>query len=105
MTGQSAEAKRVVDDGAWRVLYVAVRRERHVDAAHRHVLCTPDVIFTSWSSWRPPSETHNGPHRPVSIPGRVASNRSSRSRCRCYRTASTNIHHSIRCGLPQRLVN
>ena len=85
MTGQSAEAKRVADDGAWRVLYGAVCRDRHVDAAHRHVLCTPDVIFTSWSSWRPPSETRNGPHRPGSIPGRVASNCSgrSRSRCRC----------------------
>ena len=85
MTGQSAEAKRVADDGAWRVLYGAVCRDRHVDAAHRHVLCTPDMIFTSWSSWRPPSETRNGPHRPGSIPGRVASNCSgrSRSRCRC----------------------
>ena len=47
MTGQSAEAKRVADDGAWRVLYGAVCRDRHVDAAHRHVLCTPDMIFTS----------------------------------------------------------
>ena len=74
MTGQSAEAKRVADDGAWRVLYGAVCRDRHVDAAHRHVLCTPDMIFTSWLSWRPPSETRNGPHRPGSIPGRVASN-------------------------------
>ena len=83
MTGQSAEAKRVADDGAWRVLYGAVCRDRHVDAAHRHVLCTPDMIFTSWSSWRPPSETRNGPHRPGSIPGRVASNCSGRSRCRC----------------------
>ena len=83
MTGQSAEAKRVADDGAWRVLYGAVCRDRHVDAAHRHVLCTPDVIFTSWSSWRPPSETRNGPHRPGAIPGRVASNCSGRSRCRC----------------------
>ena len=83
MTGQSAEAKRVADDGAWRVLYGAVCRDRHVDAAHRHVLCTPDMIFTSWSSWRPPSETRNGPHRPGSIPGRVASNRLGRSRCRC----------------------
>ena len=83
MTGQSAEAKRVADDGAWRVLYGAVCRDRHVDAAHRHVLCTPDMIFTSWSSWRPPSETRNGPHRPGSIPGRVASNCSGRGRCRC----------------------
>ena len=40
MTGQSAEAKRVADDGAWRVLYGAVCRDRHVDAAHRHMLCT-----------------------------------------------------------------
>ena len=47
MTGQSTEAKRVADDGAWRVLYGAVCRDRHVDAAHRHVLCTPDMIFTS----------------------------------------------------------
>ena len=82
MTGQSAEAKRVADDGAWRVLCGAVCRDRHVDAAHRHVLCTPDVIFTSWSSWRPPSETRTGPNRPGSIPGRVASNYSGRSRCR-----------------------
>ena len=51
MTGQSAEAKRVADDGAWRVLYGAVCRDRHVDAPHRHVLCKPDMIFTSWSSW------------------------------------------------------
>ena len=47
MTGQSAEAKRVADDGAWRVLYGAVCRDRHVDAAHRHVLCTPDVILAT----------------------------------------------------------